>query len=404
MQQKNFIVSLCLTGGIMAVMGAAHLPLMDSSPALCRFSAAESVFSGAETEAEPGAAVSSGTMSLFPFQWGLRNEDFYRNEKAEALDVGAERAWKRFEAFSQRRQVVIALIDTGVDIAHPDLENSIWTNPGEVAGDGIDNDGNGFVDDVSGWNFIDHSPRIFEGGAESHGTHNAGILAAAWDDVGIRGIADNRWVKIMVLKAIDPVSNRGSNQAVREAIDYAGRMGADIVNLSMTSGDFDAVMYRQMAESRMLFVVAAGNGDEQHNGYDLDLRPAYPAAYDADNIISVANVGFDGSLDKTSNFGLHTVDIGAPGLYILSTIPGGLYDFKTGTSMAAPFVSGAAAMLYSTHPGASLRDVREALLKSARSIPALSGRVATGGILDFAGAMDYFLALNTLSHSIAEGE
>ena len=140
-------------------------------------------------------------------------------------------------------------------------------------------------------------------------------------------------------------------------------------------------------DSGMLFIVAAGNGDASGNGYSIDEQPMYPASFELDNIISVANLRFDGQLDRASNYGVRSVDLAAPGNYILSTITGNDYAYMSGTSMAAPMVTGTAAMLYSCDASLSLMDVRNRILQSARPIESLSGKVATGGMLDAGAAM-----------------
>ena len=146
-------------------------------------------------------------------------------------------------------------------------------------------------------------------------------------------------------------------------------------------------LYQAIKDSGMLFIVAAGNGDASGNGYSIDEQPMYPASFELDNIISVANLRFDGQLDRASNYGVRSVDLVAPGNYILSTITGNDYAYMSGTSMAAPMVTGTAAMLYSCDASLSLMDVRNRILQSARPLESLSGKVATGGMLDAGAAM-----------------
>lgn len=302
------------------------------------------------------------------------------------VDIDIENAWNVYEQTTERREVTVALIDTGVDTAHPDLKNSIWVNADEIPGDGIDNDYNGYVDDVNGWNFYSGNNQLFHGGEDNHGTHGAGTIAGAWDGKGITGIADSNYVKIMVLKALGSENGRGSSDYVKQAIRYAQENGADICNLSMGASVYDEELDSMIRNSPMLFVVSAGNGNEQGQGYDIDVNPVYPASYTSDNIITVGNLMFDGSLEESSNYGAVSVDIAAPGTYILSTTAGG-YGFMTGTSMAAPMVTGTAALIYSSRPDLSLADVRRVLLDSAGKADSLSGKIATGGILDAYAAL-----------------
>ena len=305
----------------------------------------------------------------------------------EGIDINIVPAWKKYDAKSGKRQVIVALIDTGVDITHPELSGSIWTNTGEIPGDGIDNDGNGYIDDVYGWNFYDNNAQVFTGTDDNHGTHSAGTIAAARNGVGTVGICDPAYVKIMVIKTLGTSSGVGTVSNVVKAIRYAQVNGASICNLSFGTMKYSEELYQAIKDSGMLFIVAAGNGDASGNGYSIDEQPMYPASFELDNIISVANLRFDGQLDRASNYGVRSVDLAAPGNYILSTITGNDYAYMSGTSMAAPMVTGTAAMLYSYDASLSLMDVRNRILQSARPIESLSGKVATGGMLDAGAAM-----------------
>ena len=305
----------------------------------------------------------------------------------EEIDMNIVPAWKKYDAKSGKRQVIVALIDTGVDITHPELSGSIWTNTGEIPGDGIDNDGNGYIDDVYGWNFYDNNAQVFTGTDDNHGTHSAGTIAAARNGVGTVGICDPAYVKIMVIKTLGTSSGVGTVSNVVKAIRYAQANGASICNLSFGTMKYSEELYQAIKDSEMLFIVAAGNGDASGNGYSIDEQPMYPASFELDNIISVANLRFDGQLDRASNYGVRSVDLAAPGNYILSTITGNDYAYMSGTSMAAPMVTGTAAMLYSCDASLSLMDVRNRILQSARPLESLSGKVATGGMLDAGAAM-----------------
>mgnify|MGYP000202945014 FL=1 len=305
----------------------------------------------------------------------------------EGIDMNIVPAWKKYGAKSGKRQVIVALIDTGVDITHPELSGSIWTNTGEIPGDGIDNDGNGYIDDVYGWNFYDNNAQVFTGADDNHGTHSAGTIAAARNGVGTVGICDPAYVKIMVIKTLGTSSGVGTVSNVVKAIRYARANGASICNLSFGTMKYSEELYQAIKDSGMLFIVAAGNGDASGNGYSIDEQPMYPASFELDNIISVANLRFDGQLDRASNYGMRSVDLAAPGNYILSTITGNDYAYMSGTSMAAPMVTGTAAMLYSYDASLSLMDVRNRILQSARPLESLSGKVATGGMLDAGAAM-----------------
>lgn len=304
------------------------------------------------------------------------------------IDINIAPAWEKYEKCGNKKPVIVALIDTGVDFTHPELSGAIWVNEGDIAGDGIDNDGNGYVDDTYGWNFYDNSPQVFTGPDEHHGTHSAGTIAAARNGVGTVGICDPSYVKVMVIKTLGTATGIGTAGNVTKAIRYAQANGADICNLSFGTTKYSEELYQAMKNSGMLFVVAAGNGDASGLGYDIDTRPVYPASFDLENIISVANLQFDGRLDAASNYGMASVDLAAPGNYILSTAPGGGYDYMSGTSMAAPMVSGAAALLTSFAPELTPEEIRACILNSARPLTALQGKMATGGMLDVGAAME----------------
>lgn len=305
------------------------------------------------------------------------------------IDIGLAEAWGLYDGGS--RDVVVALVDTGIDYTHEDLAGRIWTNVDEIPGNGIDDDGNGYVDDVYGWNFYSDTNDVYVGTEDAHGTHGAGTIAANADNgTGIAGIVQSDRVKVMAVKALGGSDGSGTTASIIQAIQYAEANGAQICNLSLGSSQNDPALYRTMASSDMLFVVAVGN-----DGTDLETSPSYPASYDLDNVISVANIRYDGELDPTSSYGAASVDLAAPGSYILSTTPGGTYSYMTGTSMAAPMVSAAAAMVYSAFPNATLADVKDILLASVQKLDSLSDRTATGGMLDLGAAMAYAATAST---------
>lgn len=380
----------------------------------------------AETELDASYASGEGVLpqdsgaSYFQYQWALKNDGTLRRisrmahpvearrsgsgerpmavyaetekvtEAVPGIDIGIESAWAVYEQSTGRRPVTVALIDTGVDISHSELRDAIWVNENEIPGDGIDNDNNGYADDVHGWNFYHGSSQLYDGEEDSHGTHGAGTIAGAWNGQGISGIADSSYVKLMVLKALGSEEGSGDSESVKQAIRYAERNGADICNLSLGSLQYDPELEELIRNSRMLFVVSAGNGDLFGRGYDIDAWPVFPASYPEENVITVGNLMFDGNLNESSNYGAAGVDIAAPGTYILSTIPGG-YGFMSGTSMAAPMVTGVAALVYSSRLDFDLADVRQAILGSARKLDTMDRKTASGGILNAYGAITYGL-------------
>jgi subtilisin family serine protease len=308
------------------------------------------------------------------------------------VDVDAADAWAAFDG--GERDVVIALIDTGVDASHEDLQGVLWTNTGEIAGNGLDDDGNGYVDDVNGWDFYDDAASASITEDDDHGTHCAGVMAATGDNAtGVAGlINDTSRISIMSLKALGGSEGSGTTADIIEAIEYADANGANIVNLSLGGSRFDYALYTAMKNSGMLFVVAAGN-----DGADIDDTATYPACFPLDNLIAVASVGCDGTLSSFSNYGTDNVDLAAPGSYILSTTTDDSYSYMSGTSMAAPLVTAAAAMVYAADADATLLQVRQALLSSVTALDSLDG-VSSGGMLNVAAA----LALDASALSVTE--
>ena len=337
-------------------------------------------------------------MPSAPWQWiapwwmwsaGSSTAGSIQVQAVPGIDIGLAEAWELYDGGS--RDVVVALVDTGIDYTHKDLAGRIWTNTDEIPGNGIDDDGNGYVDDVYGWNFYSGTNDVYVGTEDAHGTHGAGTIAANADNgVGIAGIVQSDHVKVMAAKALGGSDGSGTTASIIQAIQYAEANGAQICNLSLGSSQNDPALYRTIASSKMLFVVAAGN-----DGTDLETSPSYPASYDLDNLIAVANIRYDGELDPTSSYGAASVDLAAPGSYILSTTPGGTYSYMTGTSMAAPMVSAAAAMVCSAFPAATLADVKDILLASVQKLDSLTGLTAAGGMLDLGAAMAYAATAST---------
>ncbi|MFS8639297.1 MAG: S8 family serine peptidase [Symbiobacteriaceae bacterium] len=316
---------------------------------------------------------------LFGQQWGLHNEGqaVLGRRGRPGVDIGAPAAW---DVTRGSAGVVVAVIDTGVDLRHPDLAGAAWVNEAEAKGRaGVDDDGNGYVDDVHGYDFYHRDSTVFDPeDGDEHGTHVAGIIAARWDNgEGVAGVAPG--ARIMVLKVF--AGDTGTSADAVEAIAYAERMGARIVNMSWGGFHHDQALKDAIARSHMLFVAAAGN-----NGQDNDARPYYPASYDLDNLVAVAAVNSQGYLPAFSNFGRKSVDLAAPGEVILSTVPGaagqGAYAYMSGTSMAAPHVTGVAALVASRFPWLSAAGIRQHLLATARRLPALEGAVAVPGLPD----------------------
>jgi len=326
---------------------------------------------------------------FFYHQWSINDNFDYIDEHSNCrnalVDIHMIKAWQMFSA---KKSVIIAIIDTGVDYSHEDLKLNIWSNKSEIANDNIDNDNNGYIDDIHGWNFVENSNVVYSKlPIDDHGTHIAGIIAGSSNNIGIKGIISDPLVKIMILKVVDLTSNNNQQENLINAITYADKMGADICNISFGTYFYDQKLKDVIDKSKMMFVVAAGNSNLQ--GQDLNVVPLYPAAYTSENIISVANLQCDGKLNLTSNYGLKSVDIAAPGTSIWSTLTDNNYGYLTGTSMATPMVTGILAMIYSNYNYISLYDAKKILLNSCEKIPGLEDKVFTGGIPNASKALSY---------------
>ncbi|MFV2065691.1 MAG: S8 family peptidase [Pirellulales bacterium] len=314
--------------------------------------------------------------------WGLNNTG--QTGGTVDADIDAPAAW---DVTTGSNSVVVAVIDTGVDYTHEDLAANIWVNPGEIAGDGIDNDGNGYVDDIRGYDFAnnDNDPMDDQG----HGTHVAGTIGAVADNgVGVTGVNWN--VQIMAVKFL-AADGSGSVADAIDGITYAVDNGALISNNSwgdngeFSQALFDAVQYAQSAGH--LFVAAAGNGNSLGIGQNNDLNPFYPAGLGLDNVLSVAASDNNDNGATFSNYGVTTVDLAAPGVDILSTTRSNTYGTLSGTSMAAPHVTGVAALLYAAHPDWTYDQVIQQILSTVDPLPAFQGITVTGGRLNAASAL-----------------
>lgn len=298
----------------------------------------------------------------------------------------AEAAWN--QGFTGSKSVFVGLLDEGIDYEHQDLAANIWLNPYEID-DGIDNDGNGYVDDLRGWNFFDNTNAIYDLYEDDHGTHVAGTIGAVGGNgVGVAGVS---WdVTMISSKFIGPGGGyiSGAILALDYITDLKWRHGLNIVatNNSWIGGGNSQAMQEAIvrsAQKDILFVVASGNDFS-----DNDALPSFPSGYSTtaaagyDSVVAVASIDQAGQLSSFSNYGSTTVDLGAPGSGILSTTPWNSYQQGSGTSMAAPHVTGAIALYASKFPGSTAEQIRTALLASTTPTPSLQGLTSTGGRLD----------------------
>jgi subtilisin family serine protease len=296
-------------------------------------------------------------------QWALQGDG----------PMGAASAWARVTGGN----VTVAVVDTGVDLTHRDLAPNLWTNPGEVPGNGIDDDGDGIVDDVHGADFADGDGDPTDD--NGHGTHVAGIVAARGNNgVGVAGLA---WrARIMAIKVLGADAS-GDMATVAAGMRYAVAHGARVINLSLTGpspGPDLAAAVAAAAAANVLVVAAAGNTHA-----DDDTIATYPAALDALNLVAVTSSDQRGALAPSASFGRTSIDLAAPGEEILSTARGGGYELRSGSSMAAAQVSGAAVLLASARPDLGWQGMRAALLGSARptSLPVAAGRLDVAAAL-----------------------
>lgn len=296
----------------------------------------------------------------FGQQWGLNNPS--------DIDVDAPEAWTATKGASS---TIVAVIDSGVDVRSPDLVGRLWVNP----------DASRRGKTVYGWNFADGDADVRD--EYGHGTHVAGVIAASAENgQGVVGVDWN--ARIMPLKTL-AADGSGSLESAVAAIYFAVDHGARVINASWGSDLADADLYNAIAyadEKDVVFVTAAGN-----DGLDDDLQPVYPAAYHLPNVLVVAAVDPSGNLASFSNYGPHSVDLAAPGVGVYSTYPPRTYGLLSGTSMAAPYVSGVVSLLVGLHPDWLAEQLVQRVRATVKPLPGLAGKTVTGGIVDAAQAV-----------------
>ncbi|MFO0836270.1 MAG: S8 family serine peptidase [Phycisphaerales bacterium] len=325
-------------------------------------------------------------------------------------DIDATDAWDKTVG---SQDVLISIIDTGVQIDHPDLIGNIWTNPGEVAGNGIDDDGNGFIDDVHGWDFgdLDNNPDDVMG----HGTAVAGVVGAVGNNgIGVTGVAWN--VGLVPLKIADRYGSLVLS-AIIGAHDYSTMLrerGDNLVASNNSYGGFGDTFYKdaptgfdserdaiqRFIDSGGVFVAAAGNAAFNNDNPDVT---DYPASYNLPGLVAVAATDNQDNMASFSSYGPETVDLGAPGLYNFTTSTGSGYQYISGTSFSSPTVAGAVALLKSYKPNASPEEIRRALIDSVDPLPALQGKVVSGGRLNINRALEIIGKDGPIVHRVDPG-
>ena len=329
--------------------------------------------------------------------WGMYGSDSPTSAgpagTTNAWGSNAEQAWNN--NFTGSRSIVVGIIDEGIQITHPDLNENIWVNPYEIS-DGVDNDGNGYIDDINGWDFVNNDNTVYDGVADAHGTHVAGTIGGEGNNAA--GVVGVNWAVTMIsTKFLGPTG--GTTADAVTALDYLtdlkNRHGINIVasNNSWGGGGYSQTLHDAIiraAKKDILFVAAAGNSTANN-----DATASYPSNYNTtvgtstetaasyDSVIAVASITNTGAISTFSSYGSTTVDIGAPGSSINSTVPDATYANYDGTSMATPHVTGAVA-LYASASGSiiSAASIRDAILSSAVPTASLAGKTVTGGRLD----------------------
>ncbi|MBN1764683.1 MAG: S8 family serine peptidase [Sedimentisphaerales bacterium] len=307
--------------------------------------------------------------------WGMHNTG--QSGGTPDADIDAPEAW---DIATGSDEIIVAVIDTGVDYNHVDLAGNMWTNPGEIPGNGQDDDGNGYIDDIYGYDFDHYDPDPMDD--RYHGTHCAGTIAGiANNSEGVAGVCWN--TRIMALKFLDSSGGGWSEDAIK-CVEYATLMGAHVMSNSWGGGSYNQGLKDVIdaaGAAGMLFVAAAGNDYGGNN----DLYPHYPSSYTSENIIAVLATNDNDNMANFSNYGPTSVDIGAPGDDILSCDLGGGYRYLDGTSMATPHVTGACALLWSVNPSLSYMEVKDILLRTVD--PTLPGKCVSEGRLNLYNAI-----------------
>lgn len=315
--------------------------------------------------------------SRFSQQWGLKNtgknSGGWLSRGKAGQDINAMEAWKITKG---DREIRVAVIDTGIDYEHGDLAGNLMVNTEELNGtEGVDDDGNGYVDDIYGYDFANNDGSPMDG--HGHGTHCSGVIGAVHNGSGIAGVMSQ--VKILGIKFL---SDSGSGETINaiKSIDYAIKMGVHVMSNSWGGGEESEALkeaIQRANDAGITFVAAAGNSFGNN-----DSKPTYPANYVVDNVVTVAAMGGNGKKASFSNFGAKTVHVMAPGVNILSTVANNGYQKMSGTSMATPFVSGVVGLILAEEPNLTPAEVRERLIQTSVQESDLTRYTQSGGRVD----------------------
>ncbi len=322
-------------------------------------------------ESRPGEVVDRLSMADVAAQSSISFSQNYSS-------VHVEQAWAQATAANPNNRPIVAIVDTGLDGNH-DLfkkSNALWINPKEIPANGIDDDQNGYIDDISGWNFINNSAQFTDD--EGHGTHVAGIVVGAGIDIFAAQL-DQSKIQIMPLKFLDNQGAGSTSNAVK-AIYYAVNNGARIINNSWGGPGYSSALLEALSyayQHQVLIVSAAGNSAKNNDSTEM-----YPANYVVPSNISVAASSDTDRLASFSNYGVNSVQISSPGVYIYSSLPGNMFGSMSGTSMAAPFVAGIAAMALREAPALTGYQLKNLIMASSAQVGTLAGKVQTGARVD----------------------
>jgi subtilisin family serine protease len=318
--------------------------------------------------------------------WGILNAgqmDSQGTAGRPGVDVNVLPVWA--SGITGSKNITVAIIDTGIQWDHVDLVDNLYTNPGESgskANNGIDDDGNGFIDDVHGWNF--NSKTASSDDDQGHGTHCAGTIGGSGNNgIGVAGVNWN--VTLMPVKFLG-ADGGGTLEGAIESVNYARTMKVDIMSNSWGGGGASQALkeaIQKASDAGILFVAAAGN-----DGSDNDSRPTYPAAYPVDNVLAVSAINNVGGLADFSNYGKTSVHVAAPGVNIVSSYKGGAYRSASGTSMACPHVSGVAALVLSANPGMSYAELKNRLIQTSQPLASVKRKVVSKGMVNAYNAIN----------------
>lgn len=311
-------------------------------------------------------------------------------DDASQNGVSVNSAYK-IHGTSATETIIVAVVDTGIDTTHEDLKDVLWKNEGEIPGNGIDDDGNGYVDDVYGINTLvrDSAGRATGNNkdAHSHGTHVSGTIGAKQNNgIGIAGIASN--VKMMGIRSV-PNNSDETDVDIAESFIYAAKNGARIINCSFgkrsnEGGNLIPETLKYIQDNYGVLVIAAAGNDSS----DIDRTPTYPASHKNDNLLIVASTSNSGSMSYFSNYGKVSVDVAAPGSSIYSTTPGNKYASMSGTSMASPTTAGVAAEVLSHYPNLTPLELKRVLMDSVTKVDRFKDKMITGGRIDLLKALE----------------